>query len=61
MLLAAAKALSKMVPKSALSEEYILPSVFDKPIVPKVATAVAQAAIDSGIARKTKKEAEEEC
>ncbi len=31
-----------------MSEEYILPSVFDKQIVPKVAKAVAQAAIDSG-------------
>ena len=60
MLLAAANALSRMVPESALSEEYILPSVFDKQIVPKVAKAVAQAAIDSGIARRTKKEVEEE-
>lgn len=59
MLLAAANALSRMVPESALSEEYILPSVFDKQIVPKVAKAVAQAAIDSGIARRIKKEAEE--
>jgi malate dehydrogenase (oxaloacetate-decarboxylating) len=59
MLLAAAKALSRIVPESALSEEYILPSVFDKQIVPKVAKAVAQAAIDSGIARRTKKETEE--
>jgi len=48
-----------MVPKSALNEEYILPSVFDKHIVPRVAKAVAQAAIDSGMARRTKKEAEE--
>ncbi len=56
MLLAAATALSKMVPEAALSEEYILPSVFDKMIVPKVAKAVAQAAIDSGIARRTKKD-----
>jgi malate dehydrogenase (oxaloacetate-decarboxylating) len=60
MLLAAAKALSKIVPESALSEEYILPSVFDKQIVPKVSKAVAQAAIDSGIARRTKKETEED-
>ena len=59
MLLAAAKALSRIVPESALSEEYILPSVFDKQIVPKVAKAVAQAAIDSGMARRTKKEAED--
>ncbi len=60
MLLAAANALSRIVPESALSEEYILPSVFDKQIVPKIAKAVARAAIDSGIARRTKKDAEEE-
>ncbi len=60
MLLAAAEALSKMVPSSALSEEYIIPSVFDKQVVPKIAKAVAQAAIDSGLARRTKKEDIEE-
>ena len=59
MLLAAAEALSKMVPNSALSEEYIIPSVFDKQLVPKIAKAVAQAAIDSGLARRTKKEEDE--
>ncbi|MGD9850189.1 MAG: NAD-dependent malic enzyme [Nitrospirales bacterium] len=60
MLLAAAEALSKMVPSSSLSEEYIIPSVFDKQVVPKIAKAVAQAAIDSGLARRTKKEQEED-
>ncbi len=59
MLLAAAVALSQMVPASTLNEEYILPSVFDKQVVPKISKAVAQAAIDSGVARRTKKEAEE--
>lgn len=60
MLLAAAEALAKLVPGSALSEEYIVPSVFDKQVVPKIAKAVAQAAIDSGLARRTKKELDEE-
>ncbi|MDR4493635.1 MAG: NAD-dependent malic enzyme [Nitrospirales bacterium] len=60
MLLAAAEALSKMVPSSSLSEEYIIPSVFDKQVFPKIAKAVAQAAVDSGLARRTKKEQEEE-
>lgn len=60
MLLAAAEALSKMVPSASLSEEYIIPSVFDKQVVPKIAKAVAQAAIDSGLARRTKKEQEED-
>ena len=60
MLLAAAHALSNLIPDSALSEEYIIPSVFDKQVVPKLAKAVAQAAKDSGVARRTKKESEEE-
>ena len=60
MLIAAAQALSKMIPDSALSEEYIIPSVFDKQVVPKIATAVSQAAMDSGLARPTKKDMEEE-
>ena len=60
MLIAAAHALSKMIPDSALSEEYIIPSVFDKQVVPKVAKAVSQAAIDSGVARRIKKDMEEE-
>ncbi len=60
MLIAAAHALSKMIPDSALSEEYIIPSVFDKQVVPKVAKAVSQAAIESGVARRTKKDMEEE-
>jgi len=60
MLLAASEALAKMVPSSVLSEEYIIPSVFDKQVVPKMAKAVAQAAVDSGLARRTKKEQDEE-
>ncbi len=42
------------------SEEYIIPSVFDKQLVPKVGKAVAQAAIDSGVARRPKKEIDDE-
>ena len=60
MLLAASHALSSLVPDSALSEEYIIPSVFDKHVVPKLAKAVAQAAKESGVARRTKKESDEE-
>ncbi len=60
MLLAAAHALSHLIPESALSEEYIIPSVFDKHVVPKLAKAVAQAAKDSGVARRVKKDSEEE-
>ena len=57
MLLAAAQALANTVPNASLNEEYILPSVFDKRVVPHVAKAVARAAVDSGVAQRRKKDA----
>ena len=56
MLLAAARALANVIPESAMNKEYILPSVFDRRVVPQVAKAVAQAALESGVARRRKKE-----
>jgi malate dehydrogenase (oxaloacetate-decarboxylating) len=52
MKLAAAKALAESIPASVLSEEYILPSVFDKDIVPRMSKAVASAAQETGVARR---------
>lgn len=52
MKLAAAKAIAEVIPPSALSEDYIIPSLFDKTVVPQVARAVATAARDSGVARR---------
>jgi len=52
MKLAAAKAIADVIPKSALSEDYIIPSLFDKTVVPQVARAVAAAARESGVARR---------
>ncbi|MGB0910578.1 MAG: NAD-dependent malic enzyme [Nitrospirales bacterium] len=52
MLLAAAKTLSDLVPASALNEEYIIPSVFDKKVVSHIAKAVAQAAVEHDVARR---------
>jgi malate dehydrogenase (oxaloacetate-decarboxylating) len=52
MKLAAAHAIAGMVGKSELSEEYITPSMFDSRLVPAVSTAVADAAIRTGVARK---------
>ncbi|NWF73401.1 MAG: NAD-dependent malic enzyme [Nitrospirae bacterium] len=52
MKLAAAKALAETIPSSALSEDYIIPSVFDKAVVPRVAKAVAAAARETGVARR---------
>jgi len=55
MKLAAAQAIADLVPSAALSEDYIIPSLFDKQVVPRVAKAVAQAAIVSGVARRAAK------
>ena len=55
MKLAAAKALAETILASALSEDYIIPSVFDKDVVPRVAKAVAVAARDTGVARRRTK------
>jgi malate dehydrogenase (oxaloacetate-decarboxylating) len=59
MKLAAARALADAIPRAALSDDYIIPSVFDKDVVPRVARAVAAAARDSGAARRRSKLAEE--
>jgi malate dehydrogenase (oxaloacetate-decarboxylating) len=55
MKLAAAKALAETIPPAALSEDYIIPSVFDKGVVPRVAKAVATAARETGVARRRTK------
>jgi malate dehydrogenase (oxaloacetate-decarboxylating) len=52
MKLAAAKAIAHAIPAGAMSEDYIIPSLFDKEVVPRVARAVAAAARDSGVARR---------
>lgn len=52
MKLAAAKAIAGCVTDDELSEEYIIPSVFNKQVVRRVAHAVAEAAHQSGVARR---------
>jgi len=52
MKLAAAHAIAGIVGKGELSDEYITPSMFDPRLVPAVSTAVADAAIRTGVARK---------
>jgi malate dehydrogenase (oxaloacetate-decarboxylating) len=59
MKLAAARALAETIPRAALSEDYIIPSIFDKDVVPRVARAVAAAAHSSGAARRRLKLSEE--
>ncbi|HEY3065669.1 MAG TPA: malic enzyme-like NAD(P)-binding protein [Methylomirabilota bacterium] len=57
MKLAAAHALAGLVTKAELSEEYITPSMFDRRVVEAVATAVAEAATKTGVARRRPKPA----
>jgi malate dehydrogenase (oxaloacetate-decarboxylating) len=52
MKLAAAHAIAGIVSKAELSEEYITPTMFDARLVPAVSSAVAEAAIRTGVARK---------
>jgi malate dehydrogenase (oxaloacetate-decarboxylating) len=52
MKLAAAHAIADCISKTDLSEEYIIPSVFNKQIVERVSRAVEAAAYASGIAKR---------
>jgi malate dehydrogenase (oxaloacetate-decarboxylating) len=52
MKLAAARAIAAVIPEDHLSEDYVVPSVFDRGVVRAVARAVATAARDSGVARR---------
>jgi malate dehydrogenase (oxaloacetate-decarboxylating) len=51
--LAASEALAATVPAHVRSSEYILPSMFDRDVVPAIAKAVAQATRDAGLSRRT--------
>lgn len=53
MKLVAAHAIAGIISDEELNAEYIIPGVFDPRVAPKVAAAVAQAAINSGVARIT--------
>ena len=49
---AAAKAIAMAVPTRELSEEYIIPNVFDRGVARNVAREVAAVAQRTGVARK---------
>lgn len=51
MKVAAAYAIAGLVSDEELREEFVMPDPFDKRIAPRVAAAVAQAAMDTGVAR----------
>jgi malate dehydrogenase (oxaloacetate-decarboxylating) len=52
MKLAAARAIASVVKEDELSEQYIIPSVFNKKIGETVSKAVVEAAYSSGVARR---------
>jgi malate dehydrogenase (oxaloacetate-decarboxylating) len=52
MKLAAAHAIADIIPEDHLTEDYIVPSVFDRKVVRAVARAVALSANDTGVARR---------
>jgi malate dehydrogenase (oxaloacetate-decarboxylating) len=58
MKLAAAEAMAGVIPEKELSEDYIIPSVFDERVAPAVAEAVAETAEKTGMARRVQERTE---
>ena len=52
MKIAAAYAIADIVDENELRPEFVIPQAFDLKIAPKVASAVARSAIETGVARK---------
>lgn len=53
MKIAAVYAIADLISKDELHEDYIIPQPFDKRVAANVAKAVSEAAINSGVARKS--------
>jgi len=51
MKMAAARAVASLVEESELREDYVIPKPLDERVVPAVAKAVANAAIESGVSK----------
>jgi malate dehydrogenase (oxaloacetate-decarboxylating) len=51
MKLAAAHGIANVIPDSELSEDYIIPSVFNRDVADAVASAVAEEARRAGVTR----------
>jgi len=51
MKIAAAYAIAELIKEEELNEDYVIPDPFDPRVAPRVAARVAQAAMDSGVAR----------
>ena len=58
MKLAAANAMADVIPEEELSDDYIIPSVFDERVAPAVAEAVSEKARETGMARRVQDRAE---
>ena len=58
MKLAAANAIANVIPEDDVSEDYVIPSVFDERVAPTVAEAVAEKAKETGMARRIQERAE---
>lgn len=54
MKLAAARGIAAIVTDAELSPTYIIPNPLDKRVVPSVASAIAQVAIETGVAQVKK-------
>jgi malate dehydrogenase (oxaloacetate-decarboxylating) len=55
MKVAAAEAIAGIIPQKELNAEYIVPSVFDRRVVPAVAKAVGQMAHKAGVAQRSRR------
>jgi malate dehydrogenase (oxaloacetate-decarboxylating) len=53
MKLAAARAIASVVSENELNDQYIIPSIFNEQVVSKVRHAIIEAAILTGVARRT--------
>jgi malate dehydrogenase (oxaloacetate-decarboxylating) len=60
MKLAAAEALATVIAPDELTEEYIIPSVFNKRVALEVAAAVTDAAYHTGVARRERRTSEDD-
>jgi malate dehydrogenase (oxaloacetate-decarboxylating) len=59
MKLAAARAIAGVITEEELSEDYIIPSVFDERVAPAVAETVADVGKESGMARRIAEQEQE--
>ena len=53
MKIAAAYGIAELIPESELTPDYVIPAATDRRISPVVASFVAKAAIDTGVARRS--------